>query len=65
MLINKYKTLWDKLEISKSRPAYASKVVTINYNEFADKVEKQDDNFVRETVYSLFNGGLCNFFCCY
>ena len=58
MLINKYKTLWNKLEISKSRPVYASKVVTINYNEFADKVEKQDDNFVRETVYSLFNGDI-------
>ena len=58
MLTNKYKVLWDKLESSKSRPMYASKVITVNYDEFANKVEKQEDDFVKETVNSLFNGDI-------
>ena len=58
MSINKYKVFWDKVEALGERPKYASKIITINYDEFAEKVEKQEDNFVEEIVNSLFKGDI-------
>ena len=56
MLINKYKKKWELLELSKKRPKYASKIVTVDYEEFASKVEKQNDDFIDQVVNSIFNG---------
>ena len=58
MLNNNYKAIWEKLEASKKRPKYASEIITVNYDEFAADVEKQDDDFVNKIVISLFKGDI-------
>ncbi len=58
MLINKYKKKWELLELSKKRPEYASKIISVDYEEFALNVEKQNDAFVDQVVNSIFNGDI-------
>ena len=58
MLNNNYKAIWEKLEASKKRPKYASEIITVNYDEFAADVEKQDDDFVNKIVNSLYKGDI-------
>ena len=58
MLNNKYKLIWEKLESSKDRPKFASKIIRIDYDEFAAKVEKQEDDFVEKIVNSLYEGDI-------
>ena len=47
---NKYKQEWERLEGSKPRPERARTVIKIDYQEFKEKVQRQDDSFV-EFVY--------------
>ena len=58
MLNNNYKAIWEKLEVSKKRPKYASEIITVNYDGFAVDVEKQDDDFVNKIVNSLYKGDI-------
>ena len=58
MILNKYKATWEKIEALKNRPKYASKIVKIDYDYFAKKVEEQSDDFVKRITKSLFDGDI-------
>ena len=58
MLNNKYKSIWEKLELSKKKPIYASEIITVNYDGFAVDVEKQDGDFVNKIGNSLYKGDI-------
>ena len=58
MVDNNYRKVWEKLESSKKRPTHASEVIIVNYDEFASKIEKQDNDFVIKIVNSLYNGDI-------
>ena len=53
---NKYKKLWEKLEVAKPRPAFSRKLIIEEYDNFAEKIERQDDNFVNTIVNSIYEG---------
>jgi hypothetical protein len=53
---NKYRMEWDRLEGSKPRPERARTVIKIDYQEFKEKVGRQDDSFVESIVGALYAG---------
>lgn len=53
---NKYKMEWERLEGSKPRPERARTVIKIDYQEFKEKVRRQDDSFVESIVGALYAG---------
>ena len=53
---NKYRMEWERLEGSKPRPERARRVIKIDYQEFKEKVRRQDDSFVESIVGALYSG---------
>lgn len=53
---NKYKTVWTRLENSRPRPERVRSIVKVDYQEFKEKIQQQDDSFVEATVSSLYSG---------
>ena len=50
LLKNSYKEEWKQTEKKKSKPKNFSKVVTVDYKEFIDKIFSQNSAFVKSTI---------------
>ena len=53
---NKYRRIWEKLESSRPLPERVRAIVTIDYQEFKEKVYRQEESFVESIVESLYCG---------
>jgi len=53
---NKYRREWERLEGSKPRPERARTVIKMDYREFIEKVQRQEDSFVESIVGALYAG---------
>ena len=53
---NKYRRIWEKLESSRPRPERVRAIITMDYQEFKEKVYRQEESFVESIVESLYGG---------
>ncbi len=53
---NKYKRVWERLECSQPRPERVRAVVKMDYQEFKEKVHRQEESFIESIVGSLYSG---------
>ena len=53
---NKYLPVWERLERSKPRPERVRNVVEMDYWDFKDKVQRQEESFVDSVTVSLYAG---------
>lgn len=53
---NKFRLEWERLERLLPRPERVRNVVTVDYLEFVEKINRQEDPFVKSMVGSLYSG---------
>lgn len=53
---NKYLPVWERLERSKPLPERVRNVVEMDYRDFKDKVQRQEESFVESVTVSLYAG---------
>jgi len=53
---NKFRREWERLEGSKPRPERARTVIKMDYQEFKEKIQRQEDSFVESIVGALYGG---------
>ena len=53
---NKYLDIWNQLENIQARPKYFRNILCVDFLDLRQKISNQDDNFIQEIVYSLYNG---------
>ena len=53
-----YRDRWEEIEKSKDKPCTYKKLLSIDYNEFKNKIFKKDKVFVNEVIESIYNGDL-------
>jgi len=53
---NKYRPIWEKLESSQPRPERVRNIIKMDYEEFKEKVHRQEESFVESIVESLYGG---------
>ena len=55
---SKYQKFWKEIERSSKRPNYARNIIKIDYEKFKNSVFKEDDEFVSNTINSIYNGDI-------
>ena len=58
MFVSKYQKLWKEIEISRERPNYARNIIKIDYKKFEKLIFEEDDEFVVDTINSIYNGDI-------
>ena len=53
---NKYLDIWNQLENTQEHIKYFRNILCVDFLDLRQKISNQDDNFIQEIVYSLYNG---------